>query len=229
MSFSKYLKELRTQKGLTQQELAESLNISLPNIKTIEAGKTSLPSMKLLESIALYQNETQGEVLKEIIFNEPSELIRTMPLHLQYYIAWQYVKGYTFDLFPEYYCHSEYVGNKQYICLLTKKREAQVKIMIDDLLDTNYNVVTDILENKEELRNVLIEKLVILGNMEELPKIREYRFILDANHKLHLEVFNAYKQVPMEFVKDTMTMQLYDYKTNEIVQEHTFSGNAYYD
>lgn len=56
---------------------------------------------------------------------------------------------------------------------------------------------TGILENKEELRNVLIKKLVAIGNIEDLPMIREYRFILHANQKLHLELFNAYKKVPM--------------------------------
>ena len=34
----KVFKRITNSKGLTQQELAESLNISLPNIKTIEAG-----------------------------------------------------------------------------------------------------------------------------------------------------------------------------------------------
>lgn len=43
MSFSKYIKELRAQKALTQQELAESLNISLANTKQLKLVRQVYP------------------------------------------------------------------------------------------------------------------------------------------------------------------------------------------
>ena len=55
MSFQQYFKELRESKGLTQKELSEELNISLPTIKKIEGGFTKMPSHKLLSQERLYE------------------------------------------------------------------------------------------------------------------------------------------------------------------------------
>lgn len=220
MAFSKYLKELRTGKGLTQQELAESLNISLPNIKTIEAGKTILPSTKLLQSLATFKNELQVKVLKDIIFNDKNEYVANMREHLQHYIAWQYISGYTFDLFPTY----EYiVGLKMYPCIFTRKREAQVKILLDDL--TNISGMRKTNKSSSDLRQAMIDKVIELNDLNDLPKIREYRFVFDALDEKEVEAFKLLESVKLGFIKENMTMELFDYKQYKIVETHVFSGS----
>ncbi|MDP4152862.1 MAG: helix-turn-helix transcriptional regulator [Bacillota bacterium] len=51
MSFSKNLKKFRENCGLTQEELAEKLNVSRPLITRFELG-IKKPSLDLLEQIA---------------------------------------------------------------------------------------------------------------------------------------------------------------------------------
>lgn len=220
MAFSKYLKELRTQKNLTQPELADALSISLPSVKTIEAGKTSLPSTKLLESLSEFENESQENVLTEIIFNEPSEYLSNMPKFLQHYIAWQYIRGYTFDLFPRY----EYiVGLKQYPCIFTRKREAQVKILLDDL--SSISGMRHHVTNLGDLRQAMLDKIIELSDLKNLPKIREYRFVFDALDEDQVEAFDLLSSVEIGFVKENMTMELFNYKEYKVIKTHVFSGS----
>lgn len=220
VAFSKYLKELRTKKGLTQQELADALDVSLPSIKTIEAGKTSLPSSKLLESLSRFENESQENILTDIIFNDPSEHLSNLPKFLEHYIAWMYVRGYTFDLFPRY----EYiVGLKEYPCIFTRKRESQVKILLDDL--SRISGMRHRTENLNDLRQAMLDKIIELNDLENLPKIREYRFVFDALDKDQVEAFDLLSSVELGFVKENMTMELFDYKKYEVIKTHIFSGS----
>lgn len=220
MAFSKYLKELRTEKGLTQQELADALSISLPNIKTIEAGKTSLPSTKLLKSLSNFENDSKENILTQIIFNEPGEHVAHMPKFLRHYIARQYIVGYTFDLFPRY----KYMGAlKQYPCIFTKKREAQVKILLDDL--SGIVGIRHHINNLGDLRQAMLDKVIEINDLKNLPKIREYRFVFDALDKDEVEAFDTLSSVEIGFVKENMTMELFDYKKYEVIKTHVFSGS----
>lgn len=63
IKLGKHIKEVRLKKGLTQQELAEKLNIASKHQSRIETGK-SFPSAELLEKYAQVFNITTEELLK---------------------------------------------------------------------------------------------------------------------------------------------------------------------
>lgn len=50
--FSKKLRELRIKKGLTQEQLAESSNISYKNIQYLESKNPTCPSLITLNKLA---------------------------------------------------------------------------------------------------------------------------------------------------------------------------------
>ena len=223
MAFSVFLKNIREEKELTQQELADALDASLPNIKTIEAGRTVMPGTKLLESLSDYLQKPQALVLHEIIFDNPKEYENEIPLHLQHYITWKYVEGYTFDLLPEFQ-----TGNKdrprKYYAVLTKKREAQVKILLDDIFTTKgFGKIREVPAD-DDLFLVIIDKLLLLIHVDDAPKFREHKFVLDANDKLHVELFKAYKRLTTEFIKSNLIMELFDYKKYEVTDTLVISG-----
>ena len=62
MEFNKKLQELRKQKGLTQEELAESLYVSRTAISKWESGR-GYPSIDSLKAIAKFFSVTVDELL----------------------------------------------------------------------------------------------------------------------------------------------------------------------
>ena len=69
MEFEKKLQELRKQKGLTQEELAEALEVSRQTIGSLENGRYN-PSILLAYKIARYFSMAIEEVF---IFEEDAE------------------------------------------------------------------------------------------------------------------------------------------------------------
>ena len=62
MEFNEKLQELRKNKGLTQEELAEALYVSRPAISKWESGR-GYPSIDSLKEIAKYFSVTIDELL----------------------------------------------------------------------------------------------------------------------------------------------------------------------
>ena len=60
--FAERLKELRKEKGLTQQKVADSLNISQPNYRRWESGERR-PSVETLVMLADYFNVSTDYLL----------------------------------------------------------------------------------------------------------------------------------------------------------------------
>ncbi len=73
MEVGKRIKELRKQEGLTQEKLADYLNISYQAISKWENG-TAYPDIKLLGPIATFFGVTIDELFKPIDYNENEEI-----------------------------------------------------------------------------------------------------------------------------------------------------------
>lgn len=63
MSFQTNLRELRTAKGLTQQQLGETFHVSRTAISNYETGKIE-PSIKMLLEISKYFGISVDQLLK---------------------------------------------------------------------------------------------------------------------------------------------------------------------
>jgi transcriptional regulator with XRE-family HTH domain len=62
ISIDENLKKLRKQKGNTQQQLAEHLNMSVQSVSKWECGE-GYPDITLIPAIALYYNVTSDQLL----------------------------------------------------------------------------------------------------------------------------------------------------------------------
>jgi HTH-type transcriptional regulator, competence development regulator len=65
MTFGEYLKYLRTEKKISQRELAEVSGVSNAEISRIETGERKKPSYITLKAIAPYVGVSYQELLKE--------------------------------------------------------------------------------------------------------------------------------------------------------------------
>jgi transcriptional regulator with XRE-family HTH domain len=63
--FGRILRETRTAKGLTQEELAFRAGMSVPYLSDIERGK-SAPSLSMLADLALALETHPSELLKDL-------------------------------------------------------------------------------------------------------------------------------------------------------------------
>lgn len=63
MSFNEVLKKLRNDRGMTQEKLAEVLNIPSSTIRRLETDSDGVPRMERLEAIADYFKVTVGYLL----------------------------------------------------------------------------------------------------------------------------------------------------------------------
>ncbi len=67
------LKKARINKKITQQQLAEMLNVSVPYISRIECASTNL-SLKRLSEICALLDVSEGEILQGALSESPSYL-----------------------------------------------------------------------------------------------------------------------------------------------------------
>ena len=75
MSFGKILKELRTERKVTQQELSDYLNISKSMISMYESNQRK-PSYEMLEAIADFFNVDMNRLYGAVV-NAKAEYART--------------------------------------------------------------------------------------------------------------------------------------------------------
>ena len=57
MSFSTYFREVRKEKGLSQDGLARILNISNTSVRNIETGRTGVPNHEIFDRLVDYLKE----------------------------------------------------------------------------------------------------------------------------------------------------------------------------
>ena len=82
MEFHEKLKELRAQKGLTQEELAEALYVSRTAVSKWESGR-GYPNLDSLKAIAAYFSVTVDDLLSERDLPMPAEEKPTAPSRLR--------------------------------------------------------------------------------------------------------------------------------------------------
>ena len=77
VEFGKRLRELRLSKGMTQEELAEALNINLDHMRKMERGRERC-SIDLLLEIAIYFNVSTDYLLMGRITDREAEKKRLL-------------------------------------------------------------------------------------------------------------------------------------------------------
>ena len=100
MHFAEYMKNLRKEKSLTQQQMAEILDVSVQSIKMIENGHTKFPSKKVMERLCEYLDLFPVEIAEKILFWDDIFEEDEQGFAASRYIAYKYLHGWNIDKVP---------------------------------------------------------------------------------------------------------------------------------
>ena len=91
-----YIKDLRTQSGLSQKDFADAVGIGFSTLKQAELGNTSLLNSESVKALAKYTKTNELEVLKNIIYYDCKDFFAVNPdaNALALYTCYLYKQGY---------------------------------------------------------------------------------------------------------------------------------------
>ena len=217
MSFQKYFKELRDNKNLTQKELAQELDISVPTIKKIEGGFTKMPSHKLLDTLSTYLDTEPRNIIRDILFYDETIYPINTPVFLQYFLSSMYIEGWNIQIGPIY--KSPYLGKKFLSAFVSTRSGTLINGIVDipNTLESYKELLIDELQIQAFITNRILE----IAELEDLPNIKQIWLVFDAKKEKDIQVYNAIKRLPTRFFKVEIIIFLYDQETN-IVKEKIF-------
>lgn len=219
MYFKEYIKMMRDRDDLTQQELANKLNVSIDSIKKIEGGSTKLPSSKLLNSIAEYEKVNSAQVMSRILFGdideEADELSKKVMKLAFSYFAYMYLEGWNINsLFKELYVHD--IGDRQFIGELSKKRDSNYKVLVDCV--RRYQLREDLIDLKDYQINFFSNIFVTMISIEK--KYKAMTILFDFNEEQEVKMFKVLKSFSSDQVKTQITYVLFDSVHYKIIDTH---------
>lgn len=170
MYFAEYMKKIRQENNLTQNEIAEILNVSSQSIKMIENGSTNFPSKILLDKLSDYLEKFPVEVASAIIFGEDDYERDEAGYLSNRYLAYKYINGWNIDKNP---ITLNYGTSKiTFSAKIVKRREPKntslivefrdltpfdqinKTMTIDEAYDVLATIMTIIIQNEESFRRV---------------------------------------------------------------------------
>lgn len=170
MYFAEYMKKIRQENNLTQNEIAKILNVSSQSIKMIENGSTNFPSKILLDKLSDYLEKFPVEVASTIIFGEDDYERDEAGYLSNRYLAYKYINGWNIEKNP---ITLNYGTSKiTFSAKIVKRREPKntslivefrdltpfdqinKTMTIDEAYDVLATIMTIIIQNKESFRRV---------------------------------------------------------------------------
>jgi len=220
MYYAEFIKNLRKDKGLTQIELSEILEVSAQAIKKIENGMTIFPSPKMLERISDYVDDFKISVASAIIFGEDDFTSDEMGFVGNRYLAYKYINGWNIDDAPvEMNYRSELL---MFSGKISKRREPKNSSLVFEITEFNLNPYLDI--SDDEAFDILLaiitvvmqspmhfRKIEIIFNVfeyseevafEVMSKIKIYKLAIDISLVLFDPIMGAVVQVKNLRVKE---------------------------
>lgn len=168
MYFSEYMKKIRNDKSLTQNQMAEILGVSSQSIKMIENGSTNFPSQAVLEKLAEYLDKFPVEVASAIIFGE-DDYERNEKGYLSCrYLAYKYINGWNLDEVPiELHYRTESILFSGKISKRREPKNTSIVIEFSEFVGSHANdlsvegaydilatIMTIVVQNEESFRRV---------------------------------------------------------------------------
>lgn len=215
MSFQQYFKELRESKGLTQKELSEELNISLPTIKKIEGGFTKMPSHKLLEILSVYLDTEPRKIIRDILFYDETIYPINTPLFLQYFLSSMYIEGWNIQIGPSY--KSPYFGKRVLSAFVSTKSGTLIKSVVD--IPNTLASYKDLQIEERQVQAFITNRLLEIAELEDLPSIKQIWLVFNAEKEKDVQVYTAIKRLPTRFFKVEIIIFLYDQETNVVKEK----------
>lgn len=195
MAFSRYCRELRKKKELSQLELSKILGLSESQLRNLEKERTKLPRLEVFQRLAEYMDKDVFDVAYDVFFNDDG-LKKTddpfIELNRKYLVS-RWLDGYLLEPYAVLTGNNDLqmhfdgsfwkMGNGHKKCLIGCCNR---DIYLSALNDPKK---TGSLKKAVFLDSFFIEEL---ANMDSF---REVRFVLDKNNVSDCRIFSEIKNI----------------------------------
>ena len=215
MSFSKYLKELRQEKHLSQNELAKILKVSNSSIRNIEAGRTKLPRHEMFYNLADYVGGDPIDLAYNIFFQNEEEYSHEFREINKVYLASMWDYQCIITLAPHYIYDKDKILT--FDGLYWKAGFPYYRVLLGYYDKKKYLAAVNSKDKKNKLRDVIFSETLFIDDLENLEHVKEIRFVLDKDDQedrmiftelSRISLFNLGKEVEISYV-------LFDTKTKK--------------
>lgn len=219
MYFKEYIKSIRTEKNMTQLELANELGITVDTIKKIESGVTQLPSSKVLKALAQFVDKDEVEVMQIILFGIIKDNVdsraKRIGEHSFKYLAYMYIHGWNIiESFNNLYVHD--IGEYQFIGEISKKRDSNYLVLVDHI--DKYNLDEQYINDRNYQINIFSNFFVTLISINK--DFKAMHVLFDANDKKESKLYNSLKCFSTDKTKLSIYYILFDGNKCKVVEEH---------
>lgn len=225
MSVSKMIKEIRSQLGLTQAEMADAIGVSLPSMKRFEANNVKMPGRDIIANIARLIDVQPAEIVRRVWFDNlenDEKGLRYVDPYIQTYLSNEYINGYGVELRKKYMVDEDSVAI--YDGVLTKTKETPYKLIVQGAFVMDFGN-DDIYHSHERSRKHLLDILNLLFYIYYSDnKIYEYRMLFDYNDSSQRKLFNSFKEHRLDMVKVNFSLLLFDSKNLKEVEYISLSN-----
>lgn len=193
MSFSKYIKDIRSEKGLSQTDLAKILKISPTSIKNIESSRTKYPKYQLFFNLRNYLKESDFTVAKGILFNdEVNDYGVNVNSLIKDYLTYVWAAQRPIDINVPYKTIS---GNSEnFIAYFWKAGLPYYKVIIADYNREKFKKAIQS-NNPNALFNCIMEETRFYNFIDNTNSLKEIRFVLDKNNKDDCYIMDNIKEL----------------------------------
>lgn len=217
MSFSRFIKYIRTSKEITQQELADQLDVSRSSIRQFEADIIHMPSDNVLNSLAEYLQLDKYTVMNYILFdsNDYDSMYNyeeQVKGNISYrYVSYLAINGWNFDEGPLLFKINENSA-RMLTAQMTKKREPDNKILVSSI----KNHLEGQTVTKTQLKEIFGSTVGYLLCTEDV-KYRGFHLVFNSLSRYDIQIFNYYKGLITDKLNYDYQLILFDPIKCEIV------------
>ena len=212
MYFAEYIKRLRTEKSLTQSDMADILGVSTQAIKMIENGSTNFPSKAVLNKLADYLNEFPVAIASAIIFGDDDYEDDEQGYLSCRYLSYKYINGWNLDKVPiisHYRTETIMFSGK-----ISKRREPKNTSVIIEF--SEFGVKSNDLTVEGAYDILAIIMTIVAQNKESFRRVE---LLFDINNYHASAAFDILENLKIYRLPTDMILILFDPNTGVICSE----------
>lgn len=215
MSFGTYLKDVRFKMNVNQTQMAEILDISRTAIKLIENGSTKYPSKKVLHNLSVYLEQTEHEVMMNILFTD-KDLSKDVSndLLVYHYLTYMYLEGWNIECSPYIY---QVTGSYklEFDGKIVKKREPKNSIIVAKY--DRFLIHLASIDSVNDAQGYMGDMLSII--MTVLDDFRSINILFDFNDPQQRQMFDYFKNIKYRKIGFEINFIFFDFLNDCIAQE----------
>ena len=193
MSFTTYFKQIRKEKHLTQNQMAETLNVCNSAIRNIEAGRTTFPQYEMFFNLASFLGLPREEVAYNALFSSEDKYDRPVDLLIAHYLSNCFSKRCVIS--PASTVQDSEDNRITAEGVFWKAGYPHYRVLLSRISKNKYLTAIKSEDKTEKLMKVVFSETLQFDKIIEKEFIKEVRFVLDERNKDESIVFNELKNI----------------------------------